>query len=55
MKEPRCFAVMVQWDANGMILQEDGMTFDEAFDAVHGYRVAARPPHRCAIALVSPR
>lgn len=55
MKEPRCFSVMVQWDHNGMILQEDGLTWDDAFDAVQGYRTAKRPPYRCAMALVVKR
>lgn len=52
MISPRCFVVAVQWDRGGIISQEDGLTWDEAFDAVQGYRSAPWPPYRCAFALV---
>lgn len=48
----KCFAVAIQWERGGLIVQEDGLSFDEAFDAVQGYRNAPRPPYRCAFALV---
>jgi len=49
---PRIFALALQWERGGIVAQEDGLTFDEAFDGWHGYMSAARPPHRCALALV---
>lgn len=51
-KEPRCFAVCLQWLPGDLFVQEDGLTWDEAYDAIAAYRLSARPPYRCAMALV---
>lgn len=48
----RSFALAVQWTRGGIVAQEDGLTFEEAFDGWHGYMSAPRPPYRCAFALV---
>lgn len=53
-RSQRCFAVAVQWDRGGIVSQEDGLTFDEAFDAVQRYRNAPWPPYLYAFALVGP-
>lgn len=50
--EPRCFAVFLQWRPQDIIVQENDLTWDEAWDALRGYREAPRPPYRCAMALV---
>ena len=48
----RTFALGIQWERGGIVVQEDGLTFDEALDGWHGYMSAARAPYRCAFALV---
>jgi len=53
--EPRCFGLFVQWLPGDIIRQEDGLTWEEAWDGFQGMRSAARPPHRVAMALVVPR
>ena len=52
---PRCFGLFVQWLPGDIIRQEDGLTWEEAWDGFQGYRSAARPPYRVAMALVVPR
>lgn len=47
------FALAVQWTRGGIIAQTDNLSFAEALDGWHGFMSAARPPYRCAFALVT--